>query len=59
MSFLKKIITGGKFTVYDAFNFYAIKFFARNAELYLNTSGTKEILSLLWMGISKKHFKMP
>lgn len=57
MLFPKKIMTGGKFTVYEAFNFYIIKFFARNAGLYFNTPGT--ILPLLWMGVSQKHFKMP
>lgn len=47
MSFSKKIITGGKFTVYEVFNFYIVNFFALTAGLYLNSPGTKDILLLL------------
>lgn len=52
MSFPKNIIPGGKFTVYNEFNFYIVNFFARNAGLYLNSPGIKDILPLLWMGVT-------
>lgn len=58
MSFPKNIIPGGKFTVYNEFNFYIVNFFARNAGLYLNSPGIKDILPLLWTGVSEKPFKM-
>lgn len=47
MSFPKKVITGGKFTIYDAFNFYIFNFFARNAGLYLNSPGPKTFATAL------------
>lgn len=52
----KKIITGGKFTVYDAFNFYIINLFARNAGLHLNSPGTKDIFATALNGSKSKTF---